>query len=69
MGEKRGTCRILVGKPEGQRPLGRPRHRWEDNIKMDFQEVGCEGMNWIKLAQDTDRWKALVNEVMNRWVP
>jgi len=50
MGEGRGMCRVLVGKPEGKRPLGRPRHRWEDNIKMDFQEVGCWGMDWIKLA-------------------
>ena len=50
MGEKRGVYRVLVGKPEGKRPLGRPSFRWEDNIKMDLQEVGCEGMNWIKLA-------------------
>ena len=61
--------RELVGKTEGQRPLGRPRHRWEDNIKMDFQEVGCGGMDWIKLAQDRDRWRALVNVVMNLRVP
>ena len=58
-----------MGKPEGQRPLGRPRHRWEDNIKMDLQEVGCEGMDWIELAQDRDSCKALVNAVMNLWVP
>jgi len=58
-----------VGKPEGKRPLGRPRHRWEDNIKMDLQEVGCRGMSWIELAQDRDRWWALVNEVMNLRVP
>jgi len=59
---------VLVGKPEGKRPLGRPRHRWEDNIKMDLQEVGCECMNWIDLAQDMDRWRTLVNAVMNRQV-
>ena len=61
--------RVLVGKPEGKRPLGRPRLRWEDNIKTDLQEVGFGGMDWIKLAQDRDRWWALVNEVMNLWVP
>jgi hypothetical protein len=61
--------RVLVGKPEGKRPLGRPRHRWEDNIKMDLQEVGCEGMDWIKLVEDRDSWRALVNAVMNLWVP
>jgi hypothetical protein len=59
--------RALVGKPEGKRPLGRPRLRWEDNIKMDLQEVG--GMDWIELAQDRDRWRALVNTVMNILVP
>jgi hypothetical protein len=59
----------LVGKPEGKRSLGRPRHRWEDNIKADLQEVGCEGMDWIDLAKDRDRWRALVNAVMNLWVP
>jgi len=58
-----------VGKPEGKRPLGRPRHRWEDNIKMDLQEVGCWGMGWMRLAQDRDRWWALVNAVMNLQVP
>jgi hypothetical protein len=57
--------RVLVGKPEGKRPLGRPRRRWEDNIKMNFQEVGCGGMDWIELAKDRDRWRALVNAVMN----
>ena len=56
MGEWRGIYRILVGKPEGKRPLGRPRHRWEDNIKMALQEVGCGGMDWIKLAQERERW-------------
>jgi len=60
--------RVLVGKPEGKRPLGRPRHRWEDNIKMDLWEVG-EGGDWMELAQDRDRWRALVNTVVNLWVP
>ena len=69
MGEKRGEYRVLVGKPEGKRPLGRPRSRWEDNMKMDLQEVGCGGMDWIKLAQDRDRWRALANAVMNLRVP
>ena len=69
MREGRGMDRVLVGKPEGKRPLGRPRHRWEDNIKMDLQEVGCGGMDWIKLAQDRDRWQALVNVVTNLQVP
>ena len=65
MGEGRGMYRVLEGKPEGKRPFGRPRCRWEDNIKMDFQEKECGGMDWIELAQDTDRWRALVKEVMN----
>jgi len=69
MGERRGICRILVGKPEGKRPLGRHRRRWEDNIKMDLQEVGCGCLEWIMLAQDRDRWRALVNAVMNLQVP
>jgi len=68
MGERRGLCRVLVGKPEGKRPLGRPRHRWEDNIKMDLQEVGCGGMDFIGLAQDGDWWPALLN-AMNLRVP
>ena len=61
--------RVLVGKPEGKRPLGRPRRRWEDNIKVNLQEVGCGVMEWIELAQDTDRWRAHVNAVMNLRVP
>jgi len=65
MGERRGVYRVLVGKPEGKRPLGRPRHRWEDNIKKDLQKVGCGGMEWFKLAQDRDRWRTLVNAVTN----
>jgi len=59
----------LVGEPEGKRPVGRPRRRWDDNINMDLQEVGCGGMDWIELAQDRDRWQALVNAVMNLRVP
>ena len=69
MGEWRGVYRVLVGKHEGKRPLGGPRRRWEDNIKMDLQEVGCGGMDWMKLAQDRDRWRALVNVVMKLQVP
>jgi hypothetical protein len=69
MGEMRGAYRALVGKPEGRRPLGRPRRKWEDNIKMDLREVEWGVMDWINLAQDRDRWQALVNAVMNLWVP
>jgi len=65
MWERRGVYRVLVGKPEGKRPLGRPRRRWEDNIKMNLKEVGCGGMDWIDLAQDRDGWRALVIAVMN----
>jgi len=65
MGEKRVVYRVLMGKPEGKKPLGRPRRRWEDNIKMDLQEVGCGGMDWTELAQDRDMWRALVSAVMN----
>jgi len=65
VGERRGVYRGLVGKHEGRRPLGRTRRRWEDNVKMDLPEVGCRGMDWIELAQDRDRWRALVTAVMN----
>jgi len=65
MGEERGVYRVLVGKPEGKRPLGRPRRRWVDNIRMDLQEVGCGCMDWIGLAQDRDRGRMLVSAVMN----
>jgi hypothetical protein len=68
-GGRRGAYRALVGKPEGRSPLGRPRRRWEDNIKMDLREVGWEGADWIYQAQDRDRWRALVYTVMNLWVP
>jgi hypothetical protein len=69
MGKKRGAYRALVGKPEGRRPLGRPRRRREDNIKIDLREVGWEGADWIDLAQDRDKWRALVYTVMNLRVP
>jgi len=69
MGEERGVYRVLVGKPEGNRPLGRHRRRWVDNIRMDLQEVGCGYMAWIGLAQDRDRWQTLVSIVMNLQVP
>jgi hypothetical protein len=68
-GEKRVVYRVLVGKPERKRPLGRPRRRWEDNIKMDLQEVRCGDMDWIELARDRDMWQALVNAVMKFRVP
>ena len=69
MGERRGVYRVLVGKPEGKRSLGRPRGRWEDNIKMDLQEIGCGGMDWTELAQDRNRWRTLVSVVMKLRVP
>jgi hypothetical protein len=69
MGERRGAYRVLMGKPEERRPLGRSRRRWEDNIKMDLREVGWGGADWIDLAQDRDRWRALVNAVTNLRVP
>jgi len=65
MGEEIGVCRVLVGKLEGRRPLGRPRRRWVDNIRLDLQEVGCGYMDWIGLAQDRERWRTLVSAVMN----
>jgi hypothetical protein len=69
MRETRNAYRILVGKPEGKRPLGRPRRRWMDNIKMDLKKIGWDGRDWIELAQDRDQWRALVNTVMNLRVP
>ena len=69
MGKERGAYRVLVGKPEGKRPLGRHRRRWVDNIMMDLQEVGCGYVDWIELAQDRDRWRTLVSAVMNLRVP
>jgi hypothetical protein len=65
MGEERKVYKVLVGKPEGKRPLGRPSHRWEDGIRMDLRETGLRGVGWIQLAQDRDRWLAVVNAVMN----
>jgi hypothetical protein len=65
MGETRNGCRIVVGKSEGKRPLGRPRRRWVDNIKIDLREIEWDGMDWIDLAQDRDQWRALVNTVLN----
>ena len=69
MGEERWVYRVLAGKPEGRRPLGRPRHRWVNNIRKDLQEVGCGYMDWIGLAQDRDKWRTLVSAVMNLRVP
>jgi len=69
MGEGRGLYRVLLGKPEVKRPMGRPRPRWEDNIKLDLQEVGCRSMDWIELPQDRDRWRVVVSAVINLRVP
>jgi hypothetical protein len=69
MGEGRGAYRVLVVRPEGKRSLGRPRRRWECNIKMNLREIGIDGANWIHLAQDRVQWRAFVNTVMNLWVP
>jgi len=69
MVEERGVYRVLLGKPEGRRPIGRARRRWVDNIRMDLQEVGCGYMDWIGLAQDRDKWRRLVSAVMNLRVP
>jgi hypothetical protein len=68
-GENRNPYRILVGKPEGKRQVGSPRRRWVDSIKIDIREIGWDGMDWIDLAQDREQWRALVNTVMNLWVP
>jgi hypothetical protein len=68
MGKRRGVYRVLGRKPEGKSLLGRPTRRWEDKIKMGLQEVGCEVMDWIDLAQDRNRWRALMNAVMNLWI-
>jgi hypothetical protein len=69
MGEGRGVYRVLVGRPEGKRPMGRPRRKWEDNMKMDLREMGIEGRNWIQLAQDRVQCRAFVNTVMNLRIP
>ena len=69
MGERRDVYRVLMGKSEGKTPLGRPKRRWEDNIKMDIQEIGCGRMDWIELVQDRDRWRELLNAVMNLRFP
>jgi hypothetical protein len=68
VGEERNVYKVLVGKPEGKRPLERPRHKWEDGIRMDLREIGWGSVEWIQLAQDRDQWWALVNTVMNLWV-
>jgi hypothetical protein len=68
MGEERNVYKVFVGKPEGKRPLGRPRHRWEDGTRMDLREIGFGGVDWIRLSQDRDQWRAVVSAVMNLWV-
>jgi hypothetical protein len=69
MGKGRGVCRVLVGSPEGKRPLGRPRRRWKDNIKMDLKEIVIDEEEWIRLAQDRIQWRVFVNTVVNLWIP
>jgi hypothetical protein len=69
MGDRRNAYRLMVGKPEGRKPLGRPRHRWLDNIRMDLVEMGWSDVDWIGLARDRDRWRALVNSILNLRVP
>jgi hypothetical protein len=69
MGERRGVYRVLVGRPEGKKPCGRPRHRFDDNIRRDLQEMGWGGLDWINLAEDSVRWRVLANVIMNLWVP
>jgi hypothetical protein len=69
IGERKGVYRVLVKRPEGKRPLTRPKRRWEDNIKLDLRGIGIDGANWIRLAQDRVQWRAFVNTVMNLWVP
>jgi hypothetical protein len=69
MEEGRGVCRVMVGRPEGKRPLGRSRRRWEDNIKLVLREIGIERANWVRLSQDRVRWRAFVSTVMNLWFP
>jgi hypothetical protein len=69
IGERRDVYRVLVGRPEGERPLGRPRRRWEDNINMDFREIGIDGANWIQLVQARVQWRVFMNAVMNLWIP
>jgi hypothetical protein len=68
MGQERKVYKVLVGKPEGRRPLGRPRRRWIDGVRMDLREIGLGGVDWIRLSQDRDRWRAVVSAVMNLWV-
>jgi hypothetical protein len=69
MGQMKNAYKILVRKPEGKRLLKRPRHRWEDNIRTDLKEIGCEGVDWLHVAQDRDQWQAVVNRVMKLWIP